>query len=280
MSGPLPSTMKLPGQGRRARERVGPGRDLVDEADCAGFLRVDGAATEDELDRFDQPVDAVPLLEEPGQSLRAAVPRQEVQVDLGLAEARRRLGDAVVRRHLELVAAAERDAVDGGDDRLAHALELSRDLCGLVAERQHVLLRVHLLEQLADVGACHERLRARARDDDDLDVLATREVLDDGVQLVERALVERVDGRLRDREHGDRIARPHLVHLEAQRRVQGQQLLLVFERRARLPLADRARHLVQGLGVAERRRVAERLALEQVLEEPPHVLPAARLGDL
>ena len=71
---------------RRARERVGQfsSPTFVDEPQRRGLGlgRVDRAAAEDEAEGRDQAVEAAPLLEQPRQPLRAAVPGQQVQVDL------------------------------------------------------------------------------------------------------------------------------------------------------------------------------------------------------
>ena len=72
--------------------------------------------------------------------------------------------DAKRAGHRELAAAAEREAVDGGDDRLAEILDDVED----VLARQRVLAagRRRLRGQLVDVGAGNKRLVARTGDDD------------------------------------------------------------------------------------------------------------------
>ena len=54
-----------------------------------------------------------------GQALGAAGARQEAELDLGQAEFRPRIGDPIVAGECEFEAAAQRGAVDGGDDRRA-----------------------------------------------------------------------------------------------------------------------------------------------------------------
>ena len=87
------------------------------------------------------------------------------------AEARRRRADAQVAGGGEREAGAHREAVDERDGRLAHGLEPPDDAVDrrLVGER----VGAGLVEvgELADVGAGHERLLARAAEDEHADVV-------------------------------------------------------------------------------------------------------------
>ena len=62
---------------------------------------------------------ALALPTEAGEALRAAGARHDAELDLGLAELGRVGGDDDVAHHGELAAAAEREARDRGNDRLA-----------------------------------------------------------------------------------------------------------------------------------------------------------------
>ena len=73
----------------------------------------------------------------PRQPLRAACAGNDAELHLGLTHLRGGDGDAVVARHRELEAAAERVAVNRGDERLAGVFELLQ-------------ARVHRLRSLED----------------------------------------------------------------------------------------------------------------------------------
>src|SRR5204863_6456985 len=132
------------------------GDHLVDEADAEGFLSVDRRSGENELQR-----DA--LAHETWKPLRPAVARRDPELDLGLAEFGVLGGDAQMAGEGELAPAAEREAVHGGDDRLAAGLELPQHR--LPAEGARLPVERPLERELRDVGPGHECLRARARED-------------------------------------------------------------------------------------------------------------------
>ena len=121
------------------------------------LLRRDRAPAHDDLKRARERRRMSGFFEQPRQSLCATVPRQQVQSHLGLSEARERLGHTDMAGHRELHATAERDAVDGGDGGLVHRLDLAEREVRVVRQRQRLLERVHILEQLTDIGAGDER---------------------------------------------------------------------------------------------------------------------------
>ena len=129
--------------------------DLVDEP---GRFRVRRG------DRL--PVGAQPQREfhagEPGQPLRAAGARNDAEQHLGLADAYVCGGDAEMTRHRDLVAAAERVAVDGGDDRLGRVLDTAQQGVRPRRALERLLARFQRVEDL-DVRAGDER---RSRTDD------------------------------------------------------------------------------------------------------------------
>jgi hypothetical protein len=120
-----------------------------------GFASVDDRSGEKQLHRLE-------LAQRPQHALRAARARHDADLDLGLAEFRALAGDDDVGVHGELAAAAEREAVHGGD----HGLRTRREGLPLqVGAAQHHLGGAafrHVLE----VGARREGL-ARTREDDD-----------------------------------------------------------------------------------------------------------------
>ncbi len=141
---------------------------------------------------------AASIAEQPREPLRPAVAGEEAQPDLRLAEARQRLGHAVVTGERELHPAAECHALDRRHARLPHALDAPECELRIVGKDARLLDGVHLLQELPDVGAGHEARRPLAREDHRADVVTPREVVDDDVQLVERALVEGVHRRIGD----------------------------------------------------------------------------------
>ena len=130
-----PSRPRCPRRGRRCaetclicstRERrllgepARPGQRGVEQ-----FVVLDHAVDEPELERLlgdDRIADEVHLerlvrADQPRQPLRAAEAGDDPELDLRLAEQRRARRDAHVAGHRELAAAAEGEAVDGGDRR-------------------------------------------------------------------------------------------------------------------------------------------------------------------
>ena len=147
--------------------RSAAGTTRLTRPDALGLRRVHHAAGQAHLHRLG-------LADEAGQPLRAAGARHDAELDLGLAELGGVGGDDEVAHHGELAAAAEREAGDRRDRRLAAARDAvpGRDEVLLVG--LHVGLGLHLL----DVGAGGERLLA-AGDDDAADAVV-------GLEGVER----------------------------------------------------------------------------------------------
>ena len=75
-----------------------------------------------------QQLQGTPSSDEPRQPLRAAVPGDEPQVDLGLPEARRVGGHPQGARHGQLASAAEREPVDRRNDGLTERLDQIEDV--------------------------------------------------------------------------------------------------------------------------------------------------------
>ena len=110
----------------------------------------------------------MPLPHQARQPLRAAVAGNESELHLGLAELGVVAGQSHGAGHGEFAAAAERESVDAGDDRLAQVLDGVDD--GLSLMRVGLGRDRRVLRQLADVGAGDEGLLARAGEDDDANV--------------------------------------------------------------------------------------------------------------
>ncbi len=254
--------------------------DDVDEAGGLGFLRVQGPAGGDQAHGLEQALFAAALVEAPGQALRAAVARQQVQVDLRLAEARVPVRDHAGAGEHELAAAAEGRAVDRRHHRLAEVLEqregrvrgVRRGLRGLeVAGLAH-------LQQFLDVGAGHESA-AGTGDHQGLDVVLVGDVLEHGVQLVEGALVQGIHRRRVDHQQRHLAAGDDIVGLDPQVPVALHDLPRLGELAEGLPLRHGVADLVDDLRVAQGRQVTERVFEEQRAQRPAHVLAGAGLRE-
>ncbi len=141
--------------------------DRVHEPALPRLLCSDGAAGEDQLLRESDRRGA-------GESLGPSPPRNDPQVDLGLAQLGVGRGVPDVAGQGELAAAAEREAVDGCDGRLAHRLEQP---ARLVAERAPLLRLVDVQPaHVLDVRSGDEGSVARAREDDDSRVDTARKL--------------------------------------------------------------------------------------------------------
>ena len=125
------------------------------------------------------------------------MPGNDAELDLRLAELGVVGGDDEVALHRHLAAAAEREARDRRDHRLARA----RDAILVAGEVAEIDVDVGLARHLLDVGAGGERL-LRAGDEDAADVDVGLERVDRGVQFVDQRGVERVE-RLRPVEADD-----------------------------------------------------------------------------
>ena len=114
---------RLSGQPPRPRqggvEQFVIGDHPVDQAQFERLLGLDRIADQVHLQ-------SLVLPHQPRQALGAAEAGDDPELDLGLAEDRRTRGDAHVTGHRKLTAAAEGQAVDGGDSRHAVAFELAQ----------------------------------------------------------------------------------------------------------------------------------------------------------
>src|SRR6202521_5957098 len=137
-----------------ARDQFSRRDDLVDEPDTKGLLRADRLSGQDELQR-------ATLANETWQALRSAAARNESERDFGLAELRTLRRDPDRARHRRLTATAERETIDGRDNRLPQILD---DIEHLLSKTAGLFCFVRRdMRELADIGAGDERLVARAR---------------------------------------------------------------------------------------------------------------------
>src|SRR5215831_14535556 len=149
--------------------------DLIDEAHLEGLLEREGVAGDHELDRLR-------LADGLGEARRAARSRQDAQRDLRQADLAGVLaGDAQVRGHRDLEAAADRVAVQGGDDELGRVLEAQERLVGVQAEEVLEARRDGV--EHPDVGAGREETVALAPQDDHVDVVVETRLQDRVVEL-------------------------------------------------------------------------------------------------
>jgi hypothetical protein len=161
----------LRGDGARQPEGLRGQRVRLDhpvhEADAPGLLRRDRRAGEHHLESPPPPHQA-------RKPLRAAVAGDDPQRDLGQPQPGRPRRDPARAGHRDLAAAAEGVAVDGGDDRLAEALdEVAHPVPGL-GEGARGLRRQP--RELADVGPGDERAVAGAGQHDGPDLVVGPEI--------------------------------------------------------------------------------------------------------
>mmetsp|Transcript_34825 Transcript_34825/g.79650 ORF Transcript_34825/g.79650 Transcript_34825/m.79650 type:complete len:286 (+) Transcript_34825:311-1168(+) len=142
----------LCGRGDRVVEQAGGGHDTRDQPALQGFLGAHQVPSEHQLHR-------ARLAESAREALRAAKARDGAKLDLRLAELSGVCGEDEVAAHRELTPAAQREAVDRGDDRLAQLRDLVHLLEQLRLVHVHVVLGAHGL----DVRARGERLLPRPR---------------------------------------------------------------------------------------------------------------------
>ena len=164
------------------------GRQLVDDAEPVRLLGRDVAAGDDHVERRLRP-------DQPRQALRAAGAGQDADLHLGQPDPGARHGDPVMAGERGFEPAAQRIAVDRGDDRL---VALVHHIVMAAAGRR----RRRTLAELPDIGP-GDKAAARADQHHRLD----RGV---GVALVERrddalrhAGRHRVDRRVIDRDDPD-----------------------------------------------------------------------------
>ena len=124
------------------------------------------------------------------QPLRPAVPGRNAQLHFRLAELCVLARDPNVARHRELAAAAQRKAVDRGDDRFAARLQSSQH--GLTPLRARFAVERPLAREIADVGAGNERFGPRAGENRSLDLGFGRKAIDGRAQLEHHLVVESI----------------------------------------------------------------------------------------
>ena len=253
---------------------------LVDHADCCGLLSGDAAPAKNQVERIAHALRAPPVEQQARQALGAAIAGEQAQPDLRLAEARHGLGHAVMAGERELHAPAQGHPLHRRDAGLAHALDGAEGEVRIVGEDHGLLDRVDLLQHLADVRPRHEGRGALAGEDHRDHRIVTGQRRGDQHQLVDGALVERIDRRVGDSDRRHLLARRNHVVLHEEIAVPVEQRLLVRQTLPALPFGDDLAQFVKRLGVAQRRDVADILAHHQRADHAAHILARARLGEL
>jgi hypothetical protein len=161
--------------------------DLIEQACGEAGLRIDVRARCDHLQRLFRADDA-------WQALRSARTGQQTEMHFGQAALRRRHSDAIVATQRSFQAAAERGAVDRGDDGLGRILDRVADI---VQAR-----RLRRFAELGDVGAGDE-CPAVADQHYRLDGGVGDRLLHAFDDAVAHLLRQRVHGRRIDGQHGD-----------------------------------------------------------------------------
>ena len=159
------------------------------------FGRRDLAAGEQQFNRL-------ALADQPRQTLRPGISRNQAEQNLWLSELRGLGRESQCAGHRQLAAAAEREAVNCRDDRLAEGLEQVEHV--LAGQRVLAPAGRRLDTEFVDVGAGHERLVAGSGHDQHADGDVLLQFEDRPPQFVERLRIERVqhlgtiDGENRD----------------------------------------------------------------------------------
>ena len=195
----------LPGGGTRLREGDGAFKQIavdhgVDDARLDGPRGGDRLALGAHLECERRPA-------QPRQPLRAPCARNDPEVHLGLTHLRGGDSDAVVARHGELEAAAERVAVNRGNQRLARIFQLFQSCVHRLRPLDGLLARLQLLED-GDVRAGDER-RAGADQDHGVGARILAGTLDRLADRFGHAGAQGIHRWVVDGEDGDPV--PYLV---------------------------------------------------------------------
>ena len=165
---------------------VEPGR-LDDTCQQAELVRPQGLhrlAEQAELQRCRASAEA-------GQPLRAPEAGNQPKVDLRLAQARVRAGDAQVACQCQLKSSAQRMPLDSGNDRLAHRFDGAHQ--GLTMARELLCLDNAIATHLGDIRARGEGFFSRAFQDQHADGVVSSRLLDGNGQLREKVPVQRIE---------------------------------------------------------------------------------------
>src|SRR2546422_9316682 len=173
----------------RLVERLAFLRESVGEAERQALRRRYLRAQDQDLERLG-PADQA------RHPLRAAEARRDAQVRLGLSHPRRFLHQSEVAGHRDLAAAAERVAVDRGDDGLGEPLDLAHH--GVAESDEGV--DVAAGEGRPQIGAGAEDAVARAGDDDRANRVVVLHRVERGVEVPDELDADRVGGRTVERD--------------------------------------------------------------------------------
>ncbi len=145
-----------------------------------------------------------PLADEPGQALCSTAAGNKSERDFGLAEFRGFHRDPDGARHRRLAAAAEGEAIDGRDHRLAEILD---EVEHPLSEPARLLgFESGDMSEFADVRAGDERFVAGSREDDAANFSVVPRIFEGGPQVLPCRRIQGVEHtRPIDRHIRDRI---------------------------------------------------------------------------
>ena len=174
---------------RRRVEQLGGGNDAIHEPDAICLGGIDHLTGQQQLQRAALP-------DETRQSLRAAVAGQMPSFTSGWPNFAASTRDADVTRHRELAAAAEREAVDCGDDRLGRRLEAAEYL--LTVEARAASLAWATVRRAREMSAPAMNARPAPVRMRRTDIVALADLVDRLAQLADRRGVQAfsLSGRL------------------------------------------------------------------------------------
>jgi hypothetical protein len=172
------------GQSKGAGKKLRGGHNFVDQAKAKSFGRIDDLGSEHHPERG-------AATDEARESLGSAVAWDEAEFDLRKSETSPVAGEAQGASKREFTAAAECDAVDGSNDGLAAALDLSEDLLAALGDRE-AGNRVGFGKG-ADVGTRSEGAIPRAGNQYDANRGVGGKGDEDALQLIEHGAVQGVE---------------------------------------------------------------------------------------
>lgn len=175
----------LLGEGARGIEQRFQMMHTVREADLHRPLAIHHACAQNHLE-------GASLANQPRQSLRAAIARDEAELHFREPELRRGARQSHVAGERELAAATEAEAVDRRNHRLIQPLDAREDLAAMRREGLKPGGAIGAFIYLCDVRTRDERATCTGKDDC-ADIRARREVREHAVELVDNLRIQRIE---------------------------------------------------------------------------------------
>ena len=176
--------------------------------------------------------------------------------------------------------AAERNALNRRDARLAHIFNLAERELRIVRQHHSFVEAMDFLKHLPDVSASHKGRCTFAGKHHCNDIILAGQMIDDNDKLVNRALIQRIYRRIGDGNGGDTLAGCHMIVLDQKITIAVIQRLNFGQFLLALPLVDNCFQLGQCFGIAQGRNISQIASLDQSADHPPHIFAASGFGKL